>query len=175
MHHRPRRFHLLRTVFLVAEVGAAVGFAILAITSHSEDARSSFVQRHGIRRTGIVESVQNLSICDRDGLVKRCVPRIDVIARLSTPVRGVRGVRIEAGEVLRLGRRERINVLVDPRDPSYAELRGVPSRRSGGWIALAVLALIFTVVAVAEGRSWAGASIRSRQARRFNRGRPRAR
>jgi hypothetical protein len=141
-----------RAVVCAAACAAAVAFAVLAASSRSADARSTFVQRHGIRAEATVEAISNRLICDpRNGLA--CVARGSLAVTLRPPLGGVRRAKVSYPGSTRLRARGRLTVLVDPRDPRYAELPSRPSRGAGRWIAPAAIAALFALIAGVEGRT----------------------
>ena len=127
----------------------AVGLAVGAILYHSQADRSSFVQHHGIRATATVFLVGNRVGCTR----RICNYTAAIIAKLSPPVDGSTGTIVHYPAYSRLVSGDHVTVLVDPKDPSYAELPGATFERADSWIVTAILTLLFATLAVSEGRA----------------------
>ena len=105
-------------------VALALFFAVLAIapgvalaSSYSAFERSSYTQASGLPDSATV-------ISERVGTGKAA--ETDVTVRLATPVGGQDTSVVNIAGAHRYPSGQRISVLVDPRDPSYSELPGLP-------------------------------------------------
>jgi uncharacterized membrane protein YhaH (DUF805 family) len=129
---------------------AIVGVALLALTAGSFIAassartqadQSSYVQAHGLQRTALVLSVQNIQHQSRSSTWYTA----QVTATLSPPVNGdlsttvyvPNGVSYRSGNI--------IAVLVDPANPTYSELPGQPFVTSSEWIGDVVAGVFFAI------------------------------
>jgi predicted anti-sigma-YlaC factor YlaD len=126
-----------------------VGLAVGAILYHSQADRSSLVQHHGTRAIAIVFLVGNRAGCTR----RSCTDTAAILARLSPPVDGSSGTIVHYPAYSPLVPGDHVTVLVDPKDPGYAEIPGATFERPDSWIVLAVLTLLFGALAVSEGRA----------------------
>lgn len=168
---RRRRHHfgpLGTMVFCLVEFSATAAFVILTISSHSQDARSSFVQHHGTKAGGVVRSIDNRTICDPDPRgAHTCFPSAGITVSLTAATDRVRTTTVHHAGPSHVHIGERISVLLDPRQPGYAELPGAPYRRAGGWILVSLIAALFAALACVEARSLARAlALRRRHRRR---------
>lgn len=96
---------------------AAIAFGYFAAGSYSAFQRSSYTQANGIPDSAVVTG-------EHVGTGKAA--QTQVMVRLQTPVGGrdASVVNISGAHPYQTG--DRISILVDPRDPSYAELPGQP-------------------------------------------------
>jgi len=131
----------------------AIAFVLLALTTYGSEARSSFVQEHGRRVSGRVQSFDSQPICDPSPQGGTCYPSTRMAIRLSVPVGGVRVVHTSEARSLHLGSGRHVQVLLDPADPSYAELAGQPRTSGGIWIVAALLAAASIALVLIDGRS----------------------
>ena len=171
---RGRFAPLAITLFFLLESGAAIGFVVLAISSHAADARSDDVQHHGIRTSGTVRLVKSNQICNPDprSVNLPCLSSANVRVALTSPKDGVGTTTVHESGASDLRAGDRISVLLDPRQPDYAELPGRPYRGPDGWLAVAFIAAFFLVLACLEGRSLARVlTLRSRHRDTFLAGR----
>jgi hypothetical protein len=114
-----------------------ITFAIAAVSSYNNAQRSAFVQHHGTSVTATVISVNNQEYCGR----RYCHWTAMIPVTLSRPVDGVGTTTVHFPEQSSLRSGEQTMVLVDPKEPGYAELPGYPFRKAWGWIFLALIAL----------------------------------
>jgi hypothetical protein len=130
----------------------------LAVTAHQDWKRSSYVQQHGIPATGTVISVVNHQTCGRYS----CSYTSDISASLAPPVAGRSVTDVHYPYESNLAEGERFSLLVDPRDPGYAEVPGSEYTSSIKWVLLAV----FAVFLFALSAQWARSLWRMTQHRR---------
>jgi hypothetical protein len=128
----------------------AIGCGIAAALNHSGTVRSAYVQAHGIRARATVIAVGERKRCGTE----HCSYTAEILASLTPPVRGARGTFIHYPAYSKLNKGQQVTVLVDPKEPTYAEIPGVRFQKGGGtWIAFAVMAALFAVLAVLEWRA----------------------
>jgi hypothetical protein len=133
-------------VVLLLFVGVTIGCIAGAISSHSQAVRSSFVQHHGTAATGTVDSVDNAQHCSKNG----CDYTAAIVVALSPPVDGARTTVAHYPGFSDLTSGERVDVLVDPKQPGYAEFPGSAFKSSWEWVVLAVIAVVFAGLAVLD-------------------------
>lgn len=155
-HHRFSPATMALTCLLFTCV--AVALVALGIDSQASDARSAMVQGRGTRVAGIVQAVHNHQYCQAvagGAGTSACIPRAEIVVRLDRPVGGVRTTTAHYPYLsfLRVG--QAVTVLVDPRQPTYAELPGHRYRGAGGWILFAAAAGLLGLLALREGRALA--------------------
>jgi hypothetical protein len=145
--HSPVGLSLL-VFFLVTSALASVAGAI---DSHGKAVRSSFVQHHGTPADATVSSVHNIRTCYRRRFSDNyCDYSAEVVVTLNPSVDGVTRTTVHYPHFAALNDGDTIAVLVDPKQPDYAELPGQKDTSPGGWIALTVLALILGGFSVRE-------------------------
>jgi hypothetical protein len=132
-----RRFAKRVITFVAVGVPLLIGviFLIVSFAIRSGAALSGFVQAHGVRRTAVILNVQNQehhsTTTTGSGSSRHTTTSTSwtalVQVSLAAPVGGQARttVRVPGYESASPG--DRLTVLVDPNDPSYAELPGSPS------------------------------------------------
>jgi hypothetical protein len=128
---------------------SCIGLYYLALPSAE---KSSYTQAHGVRRTAVIELVDNVAQLHggkHQKPTKTYTSQVQV--RLTAPVGGqteswVHEPRYESGSP-----GTSITVLVDPKDPGYAELPGTPADDSPAsdlvFLLLAAAGFVFGIVA----------------------------
>jgi hypothetical protein len=137
----PRNGPASRIAGAVIIVGAVAALTALAVSLHSQASLSSYTQRHGLARAAKVEAVHPVSHdtshdswTTYDYGVVLAVPAGAVTRTVAhDPTRDFQ--RFDPGDTIR--------VLVDPRQPGYAELPGIPVGTSSWFIGPLTLAVIF--------------------------------
>jgi hypothetical protein len=154
---RPSRFSARRRrhygpiatgITLALFAGGTIAVSIGAISTYSQGVRSGFVQSHGISASALVESVDNTQHCSRGG----CYYTAAILVRLSPPVNGARTTVVHYPDFSELATNETVVVLVDPKQPGYAELPGSRFVASWSWTILAGLAVLFAAVTALAAR-----------------------
>jgi hypothetical protein len=137
--HSPRIPSYLRNLGLGF---AAMGLVALALVpvGISQMHKSSYVQTHGVLSTGTVIHAANSEYCGKAG----CSWTGKIEMRLTDPVAGVTATTIHTPFATSLRTGERTTFLVDPLDPSWAEIPGTPFYGTGAWLApVAALAFLW--------------------------------
>jgi hypothetical protein len=147
---RKRYSPLTASIYFVVLTAMPIGLAIGAVFVHADADRSALVQHHGIARTGTVLRLDNHYHSSRGGgyytadVYMSFIPPIDgrtqTVAHYPGRVDDPAGIRLQ--------------ILVDPKDPGYAEFPGSPSTRSSAWILLIVFAVALACVDVFVGRAF---------------------
>ena len=128
----------LALFFAVLAIAPGVAFA----SSYSAFERSSYTQASGIPDSATV-------ISERVGTGKAA--ETDLTVRLATPVGGQDTSVVNIAGAHRYPSGQRISVLVDPRDPSYSELPGLPDDLPlETAVATALIIVLLTVAVVAS-------------------------
>ncbi len=143
-HYGPVGTSVIAAIFGAITLGLIAG----AVSTHSQGVRSGFVQSHGILSTAMVDSVDNTQQCSRSG----CSYTSAIAVTLPAPVRGVASTVVHYPDYSDLSFGETVGVLVDPRQPGYAELPGAKFVNAGDWIILAVMAALAALATVNEIR-----------------------
>jgi hypothetical protein len=150
----PRNSPVTRIVGIVIIIGAVVTLAAVAFQLHAQAALSSYTQQHGLARRATVEGVHPVShdtshdswtTYDYDvALAVPAGPASRTIAH--DPTR----------DFQRFSQGDKISVLVDPRQPGYAELPGKPVESSWWFTVPLTLAAVFlapvALIAIEEVR-----------------------
>jgi hypothetical protein len=110
---------------------------VFSASEHADGVRSSYTQAHGASRAARV-------ICEHVHTGKS--PTATATVGLSEPVNGhdTTTVYIQGGPAYSQG--TRIRVVVDPRDPGYAELAGAAYTPSEEWIIPLVIGLAVLLI-----------------------------
>lgn len=138
------------TILGVIWTGLAIALAAGAVVNLSNAARSSYTQSHGVSVSGTVISVDNSTVCSARG---GCSYSASILVRLSQPVGGVRLTTAHYPDSTDLVSGEPVTVLVDPKQPDYAELPGHAYTTAVQWILGFVLALVIALLAFADWRA----------------------
>lgn len=148
---RPRRHYGPVATGIVLAIFAAgtIGFVIGAISSYSQGLRSGYVQHHGTRANAIVDSVDNTQHCSKSS----CYYTAAIGVTLNPPVDGASTTVVHYPGFSDLVSGESVIVLVDPKQPGYAELPGSRFVTSWEWIILLVLAVLFAGLTVLDARA----------------------
>ncbi len=139
---RRRYGPLSRAVVLLCLTGGIVACVVGTVQLHQQGSRSSYVQNHGAFATGTVVSVDNFQYC-----VRSCHWTAHIPVTLGSPALGVSTTTVHYHARSYLASGERVSVLVDPRDPAYAELPGYPFTKSSDWIPAGLFALFMAALA----------------------------
>ena len=142
----PRNSPVTRIAGIVIIIGAGVLLTVIAFQLHSQAALSAYTQQHGLARHATVEGVHPVShdtshdswtTYDYDvALAVPAGPASRTVAH--DPTR----------DFQRFSQGDKISVLVDPRQPGYAELPGIPVESSWWFIVPSALAAIFLLPTV---------------------------
>ena len=147
-------------LFMVCAVAAVV-----AVGSHNQEVRSSYVQDHGVRDNATVVSVRNSAAPGNENGPTTYTAQVTV--HLRQPVNGTVNslVWVPGEDNSRPG--DVIAVLVDPRQPGYCELPGQPYSGPGSSLGLILsvgFSAVFLVLGVLATRE---AVVRRLRQRRF--------
>jgi hypothetical protein len=109
---------------------------IAAISSASGTARSAYTQSHGVKVIGTLGPISNSKSCGRS-----CSTTFSAPVLLAAPVHGHLLSTLHGPGDYRAPASDQTMVLVDPKDPSYAELPGQRLDSSSLWFVLAAVGL----------------------------------
>jgi hypothetical protein len=142
----PRQWFFMWLTFALVSFG---GLMYVATVVSAAASKSGYTQAHGLPRSGIVTSVAN-----HTGKASSA----DVGVRLGQPVDGQAATTAHLPSVTSLKPGMPVRVLVDPRDPSYAEFPGQryiqkATAQVGAAVSLASLA-VFAFLTAWWGRVW---------------------
>jgi hypothetical protein len=139
---RSRYAPVMVSFALLTYLGVVIGFAVSALTLHAQAGLSSYVEHDGVHRTGGIVRVRNVEHQDsKNGpwysslITMTLAPPVD--GRSTTVVYDPHGSNLIVGEGL--------EILVDPRQPGYAELPGQPFARNWQWIFAGSFSLAFAL------------------------------
>jgi DivIVA domain-containing protein len=128
---------------LVLFIGAiAIGAGVGVVTFHADYERSNYTQASGIPQSATV-------ISENVGTGKAAETHVTV--RLDTPVGGrdISVVNIAGAAIYKPG--DRISILVDPRDPSYSELPGMPDDTALEALVACAIVILVMILGVVGG------------------------
>lgn len=141
----PGHSPVTRIAGIVIIIGAIAALTTLAVQLHSQAVLSSYTQHHGLARNGTVDAVHAVSHdTSHDSWTT-----YDYDVALAGPTGPVtRTVAHDpTRDFQRFNQGDTISVLVDPRQPGYAELPGIPVE-SSWFIAPLVLSVVFLLPVV---------------------------
>jgi hypothetical protein len=142
----PRNSPVTRIAGIVIIIGAGVTLTAITFQLHSQAALSSYTQRHGLARDATVEVVRPVN----HGTSHDSWTTYDYDVALAVPAGPAsRTVAHDpARDFQRFSPGAKISVLVDPRQPGYAELPGIPVESSWWFAVPLTLTVIFLAPAV---------------------------
>ena len=140
---RRRRYGPTSTIVSGA-VFAALGIAMipLAFSVHASADKSAYTQSNGISVNAMVTNVDNEQSCGRSS----CTYYAYVNVLLSQPVDGRASTTVNVPRNVSYNSGQTISVLVDPKDPGYAELPGSPNTTNSGTVGMGIGAAIFLLL-----------------------------
>jgi hypothetical protein len=115
----------------------AIGLAAASISDHAQGQRSADVQNHGILRDGVATGVFDTEHCGKYSCSYTAVVDVTV----SPPVAGVQNTVAHYNGSADVITGEHLQILVDPKQPGYAELPGSPFKGAHTWITSALMAI----------------------------------
>src|ERR1022692_625022 len=142
----PRNSPVTRIAGIVIIIGAGVTLTTIAVQLHSRAALSSYTQQQGRARDATVEAVHPVSHdTSHDSWTT-----YDYDVALAVPAGpATRTIAYDpTRDFQQFSQGDKISVLVDPRQPGYAELPGVPVESSWWFTVPLTLAVIFLAPAV---------------------------
>jgi hypothetical protein len=136
---------IMTSLALLMYLGVVAGFAAYAVNMHAQAALSSYVQHHGVPRTGGIVRVQNIEH-QNSKYGPWYSARITVV--LAPPMDGHSTTVVHDPHGSNLIPGEGLEVLVDPQQPAYAELPGQPFGKNWQWIVAGCFSLGIALVGV---------------------------
>lgn len=125
-------------VCLVVVPGVGISLIVGSVLEHGDAARTSDTQAHGVRRAARVISEHTTSSGKESYSA--------VAVRFSGPVSGHDTTTVHVSGAPRYSPGAPVTILVDPRDPGYAELPGAPYTSNAQWQIPLVIGLACIVV-----------------------------
>lgn len=142
---RSRHAPIAVSLFLLVFLTIVIGSGVYAVNIYSQGALSSYVQHDGVSRTGGIVMVKNV---EHQG--SRSGPWYSALitVALAPPVGGHSTTVVHDPDGSDLPPGEGLRILVDPQQPSYAELPGQPFVKGWLWIIPGTLSLAFGMLGV---------------------------
>jgi hypothetical protein len=135
--HTPASASVLALFFTIATVICLFS----TLQGHTYADRSAYTQAHGVTESAIADNVQNIAHHSKNSTTYTNQIAITVqhpsIGNGNATVYGQGTTSVQSGDT--------ITVLVDPRQPGYAEIPGSPYYTASGWI----IGLIVTIILAA--------------------------
>jgi hypothetical protein len=146
---RRGRFYRHSPATQLLHIGFLTIFGIVAIVAafatRADGQRSTYTQDHGVAEQATVEVVH----VEQHSSRYSSWDTYDYTVSLPTPVAGVATATVDdPAEVQSYFQGQSINVVVDPKEPRYAELPGNPNTSAGDWLYVLALACFFLLFAV---------------------------
>lgn len=145
---------------VAASFGIVLVFA--AFSGRAQVAESSFTQANGVRERATVTRVHTVPSYSQYG----CCAATYLTVTLPTPVRGRTSTVANLSYIADYISGQAVVVLVDPKDPGYAELPGRPYAVEFQFVVTGLLAAFMLVLGVA----WTAGGVRTGLRRRRERG-----
>jgi hypothetical protein len=123
---------------MIAFVALAVLLGLVANASHSKAQRSAYVQEHGVEMAATIVGVDNTERCFHNG---GCTRTAKIPVTLPSRVDGVTKSVVYYPGRSTLNSGERVRVLIDPKQATYAELPGHYYMTTARWIIWLAMAL----------------------------------
>lgn len=139
---RRRNSPIVAAVIALIFAGFVAGSIVSAVHLHAEADRSSYVQAHGLVRGATVFKVVNIRHQEKSSSYYTA----RVTAMILVPVGGKFATTIYVPDSVSYAFGQRIDILVDPRQPAYSELPTLRYVTSGQWISSVVVAVIFAAI-----------------------------
>jgi hypothetical protein len=145
---RRRRYGPVSTLIggiVFALLGVAMVF--FSFSAHAQAAKSSYTQSSGVSESATVVNVDNNqnTNCGSHGACTTTYSA-QVAVSLQTPVSGQDTATVNVPANVSYTTGQQISVLVDPKDPGYAELPGQPYATQGSTVALIIGAVVVFVL-----------------------------
>jgi len=125
-------------------VGVTIFLLIATLNAYSGAQRSSYTQAHGVSESAVADNVQLITNRNSHGHVSYTS---DITVTIQHPAvgDGTATVYIQGATPIMQG--STFTVLVDPRQPSYAEIPGAPYDTTSDWIAGLLVTVVVGIVA----------------------------
>jgi membrane protein implicated in regulation of membrane protease activity len=134
-------------VSTVIMTGLAIAAIVSAVQLHSQSGVSAYTQSTGLRRDALVSAVRTIEHQNRSSTWYTA----EISAVLAQPVAGHLTTTLWVPYSVSAKRGQLIQVLVDPRQPSYSEIPGAPYVTASQWITQVVVAAVAVVLAALVG------------------------
>jgi hypothetical protein len=140
---RRRRYGPTSTI-VFGVIFAVIGIVMIPLTfsTHAAADKSSYTQSNGISVNAMVTNVDNEQSCGRSS----CTYYAYVNVLLSQPVDGRASATVNIPQNVSYSSGQTIGVLVDPKDPGYAELPGSPYSTNSSTVGMGIGAAIFLII-----------------------------
>jgi hypothetical protein len=152
-------------LWALALVGVTLIMVFVTLHVHSEAQRSAYTQAHGVSETATADDVQTFTTHNKGNTTYTY--QIDVT--IAHPTVGDGSATVYGQGITSVQQGDTLTVLVDPRQPSYAEIPGAPYTTTSKWVGSMVVTIVFGIVAVFMSRT---AVLMLLRHRRVSRGQP---
>jgi hypothetical protein len=125
-------------------LGITVFLIVSTLQSYSGAQRSSYTQAHGVSETAVADSVQVNMQRGSHGSVSYTS---DITVTVQHPSVGDGSATVYSQGDTSITQGSTFTVLVDPRQPSYAEIPGSPYDTTTGWIVSLLFTIVFGILA----------------------------
>lgn len=132
------------TFYTLLFAGLFIACLVATFSTIADANRSNYVQQHGVHLSGTVTDVNEIKSCGRYS----CSYTAEVTVQLAEPYHGTSTTVVHYPDFSNLVDGQVVHVLVDPKQPGYAELPGSPDTKSSQWIGLIFGCLLFGALAV---------------------------
>ncbi len=136
------------TFYTLLFVGLLIACLVAMFHTIADANRSNYVQKHGVPLSGTVTNVDELKSCGRYS----CSYTAEITVQLAEPFQGNATTVVHYPAFSNLDPGQVVHVLVDPKQPGYAELPGSPDTKASQWVGLIFGCLLFGTLAVFSAR-----------------------
>jgi hypothetical protein len=125
-------------------LGITIFLIVSTLQAYSGAQRSSYTQAHGVSETAVADNVQVITHRGSHGRVSYTS---DITVTIQHPTVGDGSATVYSQGDTSVTQGSTFTVLVDPRQPSYAEIPGSPYGTTTGWVMSLLFAVVFGIVA----------------------------
>ncbi|HXL94849.1 MAG TPA: DUF3592 domain-containing protein [Streptosporangiaceae bacterium] len=125
-------------------LGITIFLIVSTLQSYSGAQQSSYTQAHGVSETAVADNVQVITNRGSHGSVSYTS---DITVTVQHPIVGNGSATVYSQGGTSVTQGSTLTVLVDPRQPSYAEIPGSPYDTTSGWIVSLLFTIVFGIVA----------------------------
>jgi hypothetical protein len=135
--------HSARNTAVIFTVFGLISLGLLPIGLHDAH-RSAYTQAHGVASIGTVISVHNNQSCNKGSCWWTSADLVDLT---TPPVNGATTTTLRTPYATSLKAGNTVSFLVDPQEPSWAEIPGHPLDHASAWYAFVIIGGLYLLIA----------------------------
>jgi len=125
-------------------IGITIFCLFTTLSAHADADRSAYTQQHGVSETAVADNVQNIASATKHGTTY--TNQITVTVR--HPKIGTGSATVYGQGMTSVQQGDTVTVLIDPRQPAYAEIPGAPFTTTSGWVMSLIITIVFGLVSI---------------------------